>query len=370
MTRSPIPNRNLSVRPQLLELESRVVPALYYVDLHSPFEGVPGSTAATHSGGLAVNPDLPVASGKVVVGASSAADAVRGALQDTVTVSIGGQSVGYTFGRGTAGLTAEAHRPFLVEMDGKSGTVWLEDLAGLPEAGVDWDYDDRSWGVTVQAFEANGKGSHGGPSGGGGIESFSLIDEDSWTWTDSIGETASVSYEVTADEYGEWTWRYTVTNNNLSVASKNNYGIGSVDIPAEAGAEIYDVEIESGVTGWLGGPDYPYWHRGTSGSYIAPGQTAVFKFKSLPLPILDVTGMALVAAHPPMAADGPAKGPGKVDVIITDAAGATIPETGTLKVAKWHDAFRLAADNQTVEIKGPAASSGSGPASGMSCRGG
>jgi hypothetical protein len=339
----------------LEEFESRVVPALYYVNLSSPFEGVPGSTAATHSGGLVVNPDLPVANGQAVVGASSPADAVRAALQGTVTVSIVGQPVGYTFGRDTAGLSVAAHQPFLVEMTGTSGKAWLEDLAGLPELGVDWDYNDRSWGVTVQALEANGKGSHNGPPGGGGVGLMSLIDEDSWTWTDSMGQTASVSYEVTADEYGEWTWRYTVTNNDLSVMSKSNYGISSIDIAAEVGAEIYDVEVESGVTGWAADPDYPYWSRTEGGSFIAPGGEAVFKFKSLPLPILDVMGMALVAAHMPMAADGPAKGPGKFEIVITDRTSTAIPTTGTLKVAKWHDTFQLDAAGTGVEIKGPTA---------------
>lgn len=112
-------------------------------------------------------------------------------------MSIGVQSIDYLFGRSTAGLTRDTHQPFVVEMTGKSGQVWLEDLANMPGSESDWDYNDRSWHVTIQAFERGGQGSRGNPGSGSGT--YSLIDSGSWTWTNSVGQSASVSYEITSE---------------------------------------------------------------------------------------------------------------------------------------------------------------------------
>ena len=88
-------NRHLTprCRPSLLELESRVVPAWWSVTAPLLAAGTPGDTAATHVGGLGLNPQYVPSGGAVSVWADTAADAAAEAITGTITVTISGQSI-------------------------------------------------------------------------------------------------------------------------------------------------------------------------------------------------------------------------------------------------------------------------------------
>src|SRR5687767_3322960 len=107
------PNR-LSVE----QLEDRTTPAMYAVTVLGPAAGEPGETAAAHAGQLRVNPALPSYDGEQTVGAATPAVAIRAALTGTVSVTVGGRSASYPFGRATAGYSAADHKPYFVEVSG------------------------------------------------------------------------------------------------------------------------------------------------------------------------------------------------------------------------------------------------------------
>ena len=58
-----------------MQLPDRIVPATWAVQLNPPGSGTPGDTAATHTGSLSLNPNLPTnPGGYAYVEANSAAD--------------------------------------------------------------------------------------------------------------------------------------------------------------------------------------------------------------------------------------------------------------------------------------------------------
>lgn len=127
------------------------MPAAFAVGLLSPFAGDVGESAASFSGGISLNATLPTQGGRAVVDAGNPVAAIQAALINTVTVIFAGQSAGYTPGATTVSTTTTAQVPFLVVPTASPGVyeLRLEDLANMPGVPPDWDYNDRTWTVSV-----------------------------------------------------------------------------------------------------------------------------------------------------------------------------------------------------------------------------
>ena len=99
--------KNRGVKLDLQTLESRDVPALFSVHLGNPGSGSGGDTAASISGSLMANYSLPTdSSGRTLVEAASAQQAVSLALIGTVTAQFNGETLAYTMGSGMVGAAA------------------------------------------------------------------------------------------------------------------------------------------------------------------------------------------------------------------------------------------------------------------------
>jgi Bacterial Ig domain/DNA/RNA non-specific endonuclease len=150
------PRRQSFGHLSLERLEAREVPALFAVGLLSPFAGDVGESAATFSGGLTLDATLSTRDGQVIVVADTPTDAIQAALVNTITATVGGQSANYLPDPETIATTVMAHLPFFVSPTTTTGqyTLRLEDLALMPGQTPDWDYNDRSWVVTVTPLPA------------------------------------------------------------------------------------------------------------------------------------------------------------------------------------------------------------------------
>jgi hypothetical protein len=108
-----------------------------------------------------------------------------------------------------------------------------------------------------------------------------------------------------------------------------------------------------------GDPSLVTWTTPSSenGPLLEPGEAAEFAFLTTPRPPVSITGQFADATYA-STGGGAARGPGpepKVEITVVDpATGQQVPVGADgLKVAKWHDAFKLTADGKGVEIKGP-----------------
>lgn len=127
------------------------MPAAFAVALLSPPDGDPGDSAATFTGGIGLNSTLPMQNGKAVADAANETAAIQSALADSVTATVGSNSAVYAPGPSTIGTSTSAQLPFVLVATATPGQyeLWLEDLATMPGATSDWDYDDRVWLVSV-----------------------------------------------------------------------------------------------------------------------------------------------------------------------------------------------------------------------------
>ena len=123
-------------------LESRDVPATWQVTMLS---SNPGSTDATITESLVV--------GTASVTAPTANDAVALAINGNVVVTYSGQTHTYTFGPTSTSGTGAAFR---IVGSGSATVLQLEDLAGMPGATPDYDYNDHTWSLNVAQTAANG----------------------------------------------------------------------------------------------------------------------------------------------------------------------------------------------------------------------
>ena len=131
-----------SYRLNLVPLESRDVPATWHVQMLS---SNPGSTDATITETLVV--------GTANVTAPTANDAVSLAITGNVVVAYSGQTHTYTFGPTSTSGTGAAFR---IVGSGSNTELQLEDLAGMPGATPDYDYNDHTWSLNVAQTAANG----------------------------------------------------------------------------------------------------------------------------------------------------------------------------------------------------------------------
>ncbi len=132
------------VRLNVLELEARDVPAWWSVTAPDPAAGSIGSTDATHTGELTLNPGYDAVGGVVTVWADTAAQAVAEVLTGSIEVTLGDEVFEQVFGPDTVGTAADG-KVFAVAITGAGGTIALEDMVGFPGATPDMDYDDRSF---------------------------------------------------------------------------------------------------------------------------------------------------------------------------------------------------------------------------------
>ncbi len=128
------------------------MPAVYAVGLLSPSAGDVGESAATFTGGIALDGTLPMQDGKAVITAATPIAATQAALVNTITASVGGQSANYSPDPEAIATTTTAHLPFYISTTTATAgqyVLHLEDLALMPGMPPDWDYNDRTWTVTV-----------------------------------------------------------------------------------------------------------------------------------------------------------------------------------------------------------------------------
>ena len=121
------------------------------VGMLSPFAGDVGESAATFTGGIALNTSLTMQDGKAVVTAATPLAAIQAALVNTITATVAGNSANYVPGATTIGTSVTTHLPFIVTTTAipNQFILKLEDLALMPGMPPDWDYNDRTWTVTV-----------------------------------------------------------------------------------------------------------------------------------------------------------------------------------------------------------------------------
>ena len=131
-----------SYRLNLVPLESRDVPATWHVEMLS---SNPGSTDATITESLVV--------GTAIVTAPTANDAVSLAITGNVVVAYSGQTHTYTFNPTSTSGTGAAFR---IVGSGSTTELQLEDMADMPGATPDYDYNDHTWSLNVTQTSANG----------------------------------------------------------------------------------------------------------------------------------------------------------------------------------------------------------------------
>ena len=108
----------------------------------------PDDTEATITSSLVV--------GTAIVDASAVNDAIALAISSDVIIIYSGQTNTYTFGsNSTTGSVAA----FRIVGSGSATELQLEDLAGMPGATADYDYNDHSWSLNVTQGCGNGSGS-------------------------------------------------------------------------------------------------------------------------------------------------------------------------------------------------------------------
>ena len=268
---------------RVTELERRDTPAWWAVTAPTPTEGTAGDTAATHTGGLTLNPDYAATNGTVTVFADTAAEAAVKGLSGTVTVALLGQTTDYIFGPDSVGTTAADHKPFLTVVSGSSVGVALEDMAGL--AACDYDYNDRTWpGVTVA-----GAADPVVPLGG----------QDTWVWRNPVSnEGATVHLVVTEPDEATFRWRYTVTNDSLSTVV-NSMGINQFELtPADTSLVTNMTTSLAGLR--MGAIDGRlFWSAPIdvcTGPTIPIGSSGMFGFDTPPVPIAAATGLVTILA--------------------------------------------------------------------------
>lgn len=173
---APSSSRRLGRRVllNLQDLESRDVPAQFFVQITSLPAGETGSSGATHTGALYLNPGVgSIDNDRLIIDAVDREEAVRRGLSGGVTVRFGAVAAHHryqmtpsiTVGYDTANASAN-NRPYAVQLvpeaEGGDGEtkyrVLLEDLAGIPGTVSDGDYNDRYWDirVTTQGDQAIG----------------------------------------------------------------------------------------------------------------------------------------------------------------------------------------------------------------------
>ncbi len=302
-------------------LESRDVPATWHVEMLS---SNPGSTDATITESLVV--------GTAIVTAPTANDAVSLAITGNVVVAYSGQTHTYTFGPTSTSGTGAAFR---IIGSGSTTELQLEDLADMPGATPDYDYNDHTWSLNVAQTAANGD-----PLPEVGIEAIDPTAAEgksppgsstglfrvsrSGSTTDAL--TTYVRIETTAgsatnkDDYSELVLDTVTYMTGGGSTTENLYQVTFA--PNETYVTIPIVPVDD--------------------SKLENDELAQLKLLSGSAYVVDATkSKALI-----LIVDKEEK----PQIVITNK---DVIEATKLKVAKWHDAFQATADGENVEIKGP-----------------
>jgi len=276
------------------ELKRRDTPAWWSIAAPVLAGGTPGSTAATITGGLTLNPEHEATNGVVTVWADSPVQAATLALAGTVYSKYADHDRAHAFGSDTVGYLASDHKSFLVTGNGSGGVnVALEDMAGDPDA--DWDYNDQTW----DDLPTN-------PTTG------PILFEGDFNWTGDFGDVA-VHERVEAIDETTTKWNFHVRNVSFRYGSGLGDGesLGRLTIPGQwadvvtiGGTNVVwtgpDDSLRSGEPG-IGWGYRPQMRIGGAGD---------FWFTTHPLPVVATTGQA--SNEPNFAwAEGEARAPGK-----------------------------------------------------------
>ena len=274
-----------------MTLERRDTPAWWTVTAPLPADGTLGSTDATHIGQLSLNQAYAVVNDTVTVFADTAVQAATKALTGTITVTLSGQSVDYTFDPATVGTVVADHKPFLAVANGTAVDIEFEDMASFPGSSSDWDYNDRTWsGVEVATTSGSGSGFVA-PAGAVLLQTQTVTMN--WWYP---GQTATVTADVYDVNHIDYVWNYHLVNDNLDYA-QSYVGIGMFNVYFENGYSYEDGSDTRGLTttsGWLGSIDTflgmsgATW-QGTEGDQLPLGGEADYTFVTDPRPIIQST---------------------------------------------------------------------------------
>jgi hypothetical protein len=190
-----------------------------------------------------------------------------------------------------------------------------------------------------------------------------------YEWSSPAG-TAKVMVTVTDDApgyEGYFHWKYVLNNFDFGAnGSPFTDPIGLFAIPVNEPVIVINVrdnkEWDGSVTGWTSGDAVVWWAEEGVDPLVASKQSAEFSFITPPRTVVEDVGEMATASYATnggglVAVPGPE--PKVIITVIDPNTGLEVP-LGTdqgLKVAKWHDAFKLTADGKGVEIKGPDATS-------------
>ncbi len=322
---------------RVTELERRDTPAWWAIAAPTIAGGTPGSTVATITGELTLNPDYEATNGVVTVWADTPVHAATLALAGTMNAKFADHDRAHAFLQENVSDQASDHKSFLVVPNGTGGVdVLLEDMAGDPDA--DYDYNDQTWDDLPTPNASN-----------------PIIFEGDFHWTGSGGDV-TIHEKVEAVSDTVYKWNYHLRNDSFVFSQNNGYGgstkagIGAFVVPLDwpvvhnpGGSNT----VFNAMNGALGG-GVPNWWWVTR-SQIMPGAEADFWFNTDPLPLIEVTGSAW-ELQGRASAVGAIKAPGRNDVRIeiTDKTGTPIGADG-LKVAKWENAFNVAGGTASVK---------------------
>ena len=208
--------------------------------------------------------------------AGNAADAVRVALTGAVAATVGGRTGYYSFGPDTTGTAAADHKPFAVGVSGKEAVVRLEDLTQMPELGVDWDYDDRTWRVDVRAYHGSVQPGGGGGGGVSLMSGGSEVEVGEWTydWVSPFDQSATVTTTVTFNKPGYeglYFWNYHVHNHDFGVpplGEAPNGGLVEAFVPVNELGVVANIRNSDQAPGYKVDP--PSWQMTRGVGWPAP----------------------------------------------------------------------------------------------------
>jgi len=267
-----------------IELEDRSNPSFWLVSAPVDEQGTPGITDAAHTGEIVLQDLVTVFDGSARVLANNPVYALAAAFQGGIQVDLAGAVNNYEFNAGNLGTAASAEKPFLMSVTGTSVLISFEDMAGQP--GCDYDYNDRSWTVSLSPSEPRlvyqGSFPIAGPN----------------PYTPSQQWIGNIDVEVTEQLTGDYKWEYTVANGNFGdvpnepqFAGIEDSGIGIFNVlVVDTAASITE---PTSTRPWFYVPDFvdpvrPGWVAGTenSGAWLMPGESGMFSITTPPRPVV------------------------------------------------------------------------------------
>ncbi len=112
------------------------------------------------------------------------------------------------------------------------------------------------------------------------------------------GETATVRMTVTRETETNFFWQYNLTNNNVSLRYPTSPGLMSF-VLGDPGAGVLDCstayDAATTMQGWTRSPGTLAWQAPEAGPFLAMNTTALFTFRTPPVPVVAAVGTAGMA---------------------------------------------------------------------------